>query len=152
MRWPEFQNRKQQYSVVWEALRAEFDGDIQKFLTQSYLVAVYGAKQMAFELDDPIGIAIEYPDFYIVDVHSERLTKLGVEYKSIKDQNSERKRDLLTEMRAIRPEHLSVVDFNVEIRFPTMKIDDIQIIKLSKHCNKELMDMSRVSIRVVLNL
>ncbi|MCX6765114.1 MAG: hypothetical protein NT148_01065, partial [Candidatus Nealsonbacteria bacterium] len=84
--------------------------------------------------------------------HSKQLTKLGVEYKSIKDQNSERKKDLLNEMRAIRPEHLSVVDFNVEIRFPTMKIDDIQIIKLSKHCNKELMDMSRVSIRVVLNL
>jgi hypothetical protein len=152
MRWVEFQNRKQQYSIVWEALLTEFGGDIRKFLNQSYLVIVYGSKQMPFELSDSSTIAVEYPDFYIADVHSERLLMLGTEYKSIKDQNSEHKRDLLKEMQAIKPERLSVVDFTVEVRFSILKFDFIQTIKLSKHCDKELMDMSKVSIRVVLKL
>lgn len=151
MKWGEFQNKKQQYSVVWEVLRVEFSGDIRKFLSQSYLVIVYGAKQMPFELNDPPGIAIEYPDFYRVDGHSKGLLKLVAEYK-IKDQDSKNKKDLLKEMQAIKPEHLSVVDFNVEIRFPAVKIDFIQKIKLSEHCNKELMDMGMASIRVVLKL
>ncbi|MBU4312669.1 MAG: hypothetical protein KJ706_08130 [Candidatus Omnitrophica bacterium] len=84
MKWDEFQRRKRIYKDVWSRLKKDFNGDIRKFLDKSYLVITYGFKQMSFETDDISSIAIDYPDFFIYDRHSEALIKLVDEYKVLK--------------------------------------------------------------------
>ena len=167
MKWKDYLNKRAIYRKTWEAMKEEFNGDARAFLNGSRLVITYGpdmAGQIDYGSTDIYSIAIDDPDFLIKDVAGSKLISLAKQYKSAKDSiptlRSKAVRELTKQLisrltwrlEGFDRQCLNVVENQVEVRFPTLKMDFIQQIKKSKYCDKELTDMSRGSIRVVLKI
>jgi len=148
--WEEFKKEKRSYDKIWDKLKAEFSGDIRKFLDKSYLVAAYSYGQVSFELSEPSSIALESPSFFIPNSRFEQLTALIKEFNAFNEYNSNKKSKIRKELEKFNPNGLTVKDFRAEVRFPALKFAYIQEIKQSKYCDQEVMDMSMVSIRPIL--
>jgi len=148
--WEAFQKEKRSYGKVWDKLKDEFGGDIRKFLDKSYLVVAYDYGQVSFELREPYSIALESPSFFIPNSRSEQLTALIKEFTVLNEYNSLKRSKMRKELEKFNTSGLSVKNFRAEVRFPFLKFAYIQEIKQSKYCNQEAMDMSTVSINVIL--
>ena len=165
MKWQEYLDRRVLYRKAWDVMKEEFDGDIREFLNSSYLVITYGpdmAGQMDHKITDIYSIAIDNPDFFIKDDVGKSITHLARQHKIAKDSiltlRSEDMRKLTAQsisrltrlLETFDTQCLNVVENQSEVRFPTLKMDFIQQMKKSKYCDKELTNMSRGSIRVIL--
>ena len=166
MKWKDYLDRRQLYKKAWGSMKAEFTGEIRRFLDKSHIVVTYGAnmtKQMAFEKNNAYSIAMGNRDFFLKDSCSNKLLYLVRRHDEIMDlarQNNsdEKKRDRYSELklRAVKQledfnnEPLVVVDNQTEIRFPALNMNFIQQIKKSKYCDKESTSISKSSIRVIL--
>jgi len=148
--WEEFKKEKRSYSKVWDNLKAEFSGEIRKFLDKSYLVVAYNYGQVPFELSEPSSIALESPAFFISNSRFEQLAALIKEFNAFNEYNSNKKSKIRKELEKFNPSELKVKDFRAEVRFPALKFAYIQEIKQSRYCDREVMDMSTVSINVIL--
>ena len=148
--WEKFQKEKLAYNKIWDKLKGEFSGDIRKFLDKSYLVVAYDGGQVPFELSAPYNIAVESPSFFIPDSHSEQLAALIKELNACNEYKSLKKTKMRKKLEKFNAARLLVKDFHVEVRFPSLKFAYIQEIKRSKYCDHKAIDMSTVSIRVIL--
>lgn len=150
MKWNDFVKEKEQYAQLWAELKREYDGDMRKFLNRSYLVVAYHPGQV--ELDEsPLSIAQNNKGFFIQDKDGKEFIGLAGEYKRadwIGDAGQKEK--LTKKIAAFDVSKISVIEHRFEVRFPTVAIEHIQLLKQSRHCDQELTDMSRVSIRVIL--
>ncbi len=150
MNWLGFLKKREAYKAVWQSLKAEFTGDVRNYLESSCLIVVYaGYKDMPFELYEAFSIALQFPYFIIKDDSSVYLLELAETFKASK-HDDQRKQRIMKEVEAIDPVLLSVVDFQVELRFSSLKFEYIERIKQSVYCDRKLTDMSKVSIRVIL--
>ena len=167
MKWQDYLDRRVLYRKAWDAMKKEFNGDMREFLNSVCLVIAYGTNmvsQMDYKIADIYSIAVDNPDFFVKDDVGNRLTRLARQHKVAKDSiltlRSEDMRKLTAQsisrltrrLETFDTQCLNVVENQVEVRFPTLKMDFIQQIKKSKYCDKELTDMSRGSIRVVLKI
>ena len=151
MKWAEFIQSRESYEQVWAKLKEESSGDLTKYLKRSYIEIFYGQGcQISWASNDPVSIALSNSDFLIEDYHSKSLLSLARAYKSITDKNTEQAKDILSQMKSIKPELLSVQEFYVDIIFPTMDIDLIQEIKRSKWIDQSRVKMSKAYIRTPL--
>ena len=150
MKWNDFVKEKERYLRLWSELKKEYDGKMKKFLDKSYMVVAYYPGQV--ELDEsPLSIAQNNKKFLVEDKRGEEFIKLAGEYKKADWKGDAGQKDKLAKRIAVFDiSQLSVIEHRFELRFPTVAIDLIQELKASKYCNKELTDMSKASIRVVL--
>jgi hypothetical protein len=116
------------------------------------LVVVYEHGQLPFELNEAYSIAMENANFFGLNAHFEHLINLIKEYRSCNEYDPKKKAKIKKAMERLKPSYLLVKEFWAEIRFPALKFAYIQEIKQSKYCVQESMDMSTVSIRVILRL
>ena len=151
MKWPEFIETRSGYDQAWKNLKEDFKGgDVEKFLKGSSLEIFYTGGQMSFSVNDPFSVALSNPDFFINNPVSVSLLELAKEYKAIKDKNSDQAKDVMEDVKCEDIENLEVVDYRVEIIFPTIDMDIIQELKKSKWVDQVKVFMTKASIRVPL--
>jgi len=151
MKWSEFLQEKQAYCEAFEKLKADFDGDMRKFLDKSYLVVTYNrCGQISLDSCDMETIAKQHSDFLKQDSHSARLIWIANRFRNAKRMHEQTR--LSEEQKQYFAKVISVVEHQIEMRFPTMNIDFIQQVKQTKYCNQQLTDMTKVSIRVIMKL
>ena len=154
MKWAEFIQSRESYEQVWAKLKEESTGDLTKYLKRSYIEIFYGQGcQISWASNDPVSIVTNTPDtsdFLVEDFQSKSLLSLARAYKSITDKNTEQAKGILSQMKSVKPELLSVQEFYVDIIFPTMDIDLIQEIKRSKWIDQSRVKMSKAYIRTPL--
>jgi hypothetical protein len=150
MYWDQFLTQKKKYEEVWAKLKNEFTGDVRGFLDESYLVMAYQHRQMDYSVADIVNIAITQPVFIVKNPNSDEMLELAEEYNTVKDRNTEVAKKILSRMHEIDAADIEIVKYHVEMRFPTVAIQHIQLIKQSKYVDQQLTDMRTLSIRVIL--
>ena len=151
MKWTEFIESRAVYEQIWQNLKADYaEGNVQKFLKGSSLEVFYTEGQMSFSVSDPVSVAIHNPNFFIENSFSVPLVDLAMEYKVIKDKNSDEAKNVMNRLRFMKTDNLQVVEHRVEIIFPTVDMDIIQELKKSRWTDQSLVYMTRASIRVPL--
>jgi hypothetical protein len=150
MYWDQFLTQKKKYEDVWAKLKNEFTDDVRGFLDESYLVMAYQHRQMDYSVADIVNIAITQPVFIVKNPNSDEMLELAEEYNTVKDRNTEVAKKILSRMHEIDAADIEIVKYRVEMRFPTVAIQHIQLIKQSKYVDQQLTDMRTLSIRVIL--
>jgi hypothetical protein len=152
MNWEEFQNEKEFYRKSWEALKAEYTGDLRKFLNKSYLVV---ACKWQFGIDtDLIAAGKECPSFFSYKGSTIKfLDTVGkiIVLEGHKSNNKDELESLMDDVADLDRKDIFIVeDWRIEPVFPTVDMEYIQTIKKSPHCDQERTVMRAYSISVVL--
>jgi hypothetical protein len=150
MYWDQFLTQKKKYEEVWAKLKNGFTDDVRAFLDESYLVMVYQHRQMDYSVADIVNIAITQPVFIVKNPNSDEMLELAEEYNAVKDRNTAVAKKIYSKMHEIDATDIEIVKYRVEMRFPTVAIRHIQLIKQSKYVDQQLTDMRTLSIRVIL--
>ncbi len=150
MKWDEYVSQKMSYQDVWQRVKNEHSGDMRKFLDRSYIVVCYRVGQVALDADSFI-IARDHKDFFMFDRHSSVYMKLAEELKRAEMLLEGKKKALiLKKLWNFDVSKLSVKENWAEVRFCTVDMPKIQLLKESKFCDQALTNKSQASIRIIL--
>jgi len=143
---------KKGYERAWIKIKEEAGEDEKEFLKKAYLVVTCGniCRQMDFYSSDPMKIAIDHPGFFIRDKNSKAFLDMTERAREYRDREVDAPEGFLEKFRRCDLSLVMIVDFDVEVRFRSVRIDLIQNIKRSRFCDQAKTDMSKASIVVFL--
>jgi hypothetical protein len=151
-KWSDFEELKKGYARAWDRIKEDTGEDDRAFLGRSYLVVTCGntCRQMDFFISDPMKIAMDNPDFFIRDKHSRAYLEMGQKARDYRDKGIDPPEGFFDKFKKYDLSEVTIVPFDVEVRFPGVRIDAIQNLKKSAYCDHKKTNMSRASIAVFL--
>jgi hypothetical protein len=148
---------------TWQSFKESFEHpEFKSFLKHSYPVLVCGAEQCSLDATDAYSIALNTPKFLLrteiasayVDLVRE-LERFRKEFSGRGDKDKKFYKKFGSTQKHVDQFNiwdLQFADCNLEVRFPTLRIDLIQSLKESPFIDKDNTVSSRCSIRVVLKV
>jgi len=138
----------------WQVLKAQFDGKEREILEKkSYLVIDYHTGQIELSRLTLEAIALHHPHLlkqsYFIELVKK---KVWLRDQNQKHQNGKLQKDLeWTEARIKTMEpKIELNPFTIEVRFQQLNFGLIQRLKKSKFVDRSKIDITKVSIKVVL--
>jgi hypothetical protein len=154
-KWTEFIRLKAAYKDTFQKMQKEFDEETAKYLKKAYIVIVCFSDgvftQIPFNVNDAYTIALDYSPILVPTAESVAYISLVKEHDKVKEDKDKKPAEKVREkIEKFKVEKLDVQKFRVEVRFPYVDMEYIQRVKTSEFCDRELTEMSRASINVVL--
>lgn len=146
---------------IWQDFKDSFkniftDDDSKNFLKNSYAVLSYSRGQVSLGSADFYAIATESPGFFLPNKASSsligRVRTLEMLKKDSSEENKKDREKIEMWLKEFDPARLKLEESQLEVRFPSLKMDLIQRIKQSPFVCRDLTGTERVSIRVVLRV
>lgn len=142
---------------AWDRFQASVeDEDLKKFLKESYPVLSSEKGQILLSEVNVYGIARSNPGFFIPNEAGERFVGLVKKHDDLKMEGHHRAEEevkkLWERIRAFDLSQLRFRDYQLEIRFSSLRMDLIQRLKELSGVDKALTEPRRISIRVVLKV
>ena len=154
MTWFETKRYIDSCKLSWQILKQEFNGKEREILEQAYLVVNYSAGQIELSRLTLEAIALHHSHLlkqsYFIELVKK---KIWLRDQNQKHQNGKLQRDLEWTEAQIKKINVSMVELNpftVEVRFKQLNFGLIQRLKKSKFVDQSKIDMTKVSIKVVL--
>ena len=151
-KWTDFEMLKKGYERAWIKIKEEAGEDDRRFLEKAYLVVTSGnvCRQMDFYSSDPIQIAIDNPSFFIRDKNSKVFLGIAGKAREYREGEVDAPEGFFEKFKRCDLSLFMIVDFDVEVRFRSVRIDLIQNVKKSRYCDQTKTDMSKASIAIFL--